>query len=154
MAIKSAGPINIAEVHQAHSSFITRHAVMVQREAEQAGRFGVQHVHDHHKFKTQTGNLERKTSHKVFVRRGGKILRLQNTAPYAAAIDLGAKPHVIRPRKARALRFITRGKLVFARKVNHPGNRPYRFLYNAADAAGRVLGQGLKEGMDRVAARF
>lgn len=153
MAAK-VGPIDIAAVQKAHSRFMTQHSLMVQREAEQAGRFGVQHVHDHHKFKTRTGNLERKTSHKVFVRRGGKILRLQNTAPYAHAIDLGAKPHVIVPRRARALRFISRGKLVFARKVNHPGNKPYRFLYNAADAAGRVLAQGLKEGMERVASKF
>jgi hypothetical protein len=154
MAIQSTGPIDIRQVQQAHSRFQTRHALMVQREAEQAGRFGVQHVHDHPDFKPRTGNLQKKTSHKVLVRRGGKILRLQNTASYAHAIDLGAKPHVIRPRRARALRFITRGKLVFARKVNHPGNKPYRFLYNAADAAGRVLKRGLEEGMEREARRF
>lgn len=150
----NAGPIDIGSVQRAHSKFQTRHALMVQKAATQAGRFAEQHVQDHPTFTPRTGNLQKKTSHKVLVRRGGKILRIQNTAKYAAAIDLGAKPHVIRPRKARALRFITRGKLVFARKVNHPGNKPYRFLYRATNAAGRVLGKELTEGMEREARRF
>lgn len=38
--------------------------------------------------------------------------------------DAGARPHVIRPVKARALRFVVDGRVVFARVVHHPGNRP------------------------------
>lgn len=51
--------------------------------------------------------------------------------PYAAPVHEGARPHVIRPRFARALRFEINGQTVFARKVNHPGNRPNPFLRNA-----------------------
>jgi hypothetical protein len=51
--------------------------------------------------------------------------------PYAAAVHEGARPHVIRPRFARALRFEVQGRTVFASKVNHPGNRPNPFLRNA-----------------------
>lgn len=51
--------------------------------------------------------------------------------PYAAPVHEGARPHVIRPRYARALRFEINGQTVFARKVNHPGNRPNPFLRNA-----------------------
>lgn len=47
----------------------------------------------------------------------------------------GAGPHVIRPRRRRALRFITRGRVVFATKVNHPGSAGTRFLVRALDAA-------------------
>ena len=48
----------------------------------------------------------------------------------------GADPHVIRPRRRRALRFISRsGALVFATQVNHPGNRGHNFLVEALDAA-------------------
>jgi hypothetical protein len=51
--------------------------------------------------------------------------------PYAAPVHEGARPHVIRPRFARALRFEMDGRTVFAAKVNHPGNRPNPFLRNA-----------------------
>lgn len=52
-------------------------------------------------------------------------------ANYAAPVHEGARPHVIRPRNARALRFEWHGRTVFFKSVNHPGNRPNRFLSNA-----------------------
>jgi len=58
-------------------------------------------------------------------------------APYAAPVHEGAQPHVIRPRNARALRFeVEGGRVVFARRVNHPGQRAQPFL---RDAAQRVV---------------
>ena len=54
-------------------------------------------------------------------------------AEYSAPVHEGARPHVIRPRNARALRFeVEGGRVVFARRVNHPGNAPNPFLRNAA----------------------
>lgn len=53
------------------------------------------------------------------------------TAHYAAPVHEGARPHVIRPRNARALRFEVNGRVVFAQRVNHPGNAPNPFLRNA-----------------------
>lgn len=51
---------------------------------------------------------------------------------YAAAVHEGARPHVIRPVRARALRwFDSNGQAVFAQRVNHPGNAPNPFLTNA-----------------------
>lgn len=52
-------------------------------------------------------------------------------APYAAPVHEGARPHVIRPRHARVLRFEVEGRVVFARRVNHPGQRAQPFLTNA-----------------------
>ncbi|MBT2490649.1 hypothetical protein J7E96_19440 [Streptomyces sp. ISL-96] len=40
----------------------------------------------------------------------------------------GTRPHVIRPRRAKALRFDMGGRMVFAKKVNHPGTRANNFL--------------------------
>jgi hypothetical protein len=37
--------------------------------------------------------------------------------------EYGTRPHVIRPRRAKALRFVVGGRVVFAAKVNHPGNK-------------------------------
>jgi hypothetical protein len=47
----------------------------------------------------------------------------------------GTEPHVIRPRRRKALRFIAGGGIVFATKVNHPGTQANNFLVRALDAA-------------------
>lgn len=66
--------------------------------------------------------------------------------PYAAALELGAKPHIIRPRKAKVLawggprrltgRLRSGGKPTnFAALVHHPGNKPYPYLIPGAKKA-------------------
>ncbi|MFD6936263.1 hypothetical protein ACFWAP_08940 [Streptomyces goshikiensis] len=47
----------------------------------------------------------------------------------------GTRPHIIRPRRAKALRFEIRGREIFAAYVRHPGTRPNDFL-------GRALREG------------
>jgi hypothetical protein len=47
----------------------------------------------------------------------------------------GTQPHVIRPRRRKALRFIAGGQVVFATRVNHPGTRGSHFLSRALAAA-------------------
>lgn len=51
--------------------------------------------------------------------------------PQARYVEFGTRPHVIRPRRARALRFFWPrvGRVVFFAKVNHPGNRPKPWFY-------------------------
>lgn len=41
--------------------------------------------------------------------------------PQAKYTDEGTRPHVIRPRSKKVLRFKVGGRVVFARQVNHPG---------------------------------
>lgn len=43
----------------------------------------------------------------------------------------GTRPHIIRPRRARALRFEVRGRVVYAAYVRHPGTRANDFLGRA-----------------------
>lgn len=50
---------------------------------------------------------------------------------YAAFVNDGTRPHVIRPRRAKALRFVVGGSTVYAMKVNHPGARARPFLDRA-----------------------
>ena len=51
------------------------------------------------------------------------------TIRYAAAHHEGARPHLILPKKKNGLLVFTiAGTIVFARRVNHPGNRPNPFL--------------------------
>lgn len=50
---------------------------------------------------------------------------------YAAFVNDGTAPHVIRPRRAQVLRFNVGGRVVYARVVNHPGTRGTKFLDKA-----------------------
>ncbi|MFI0934573.1 hypothetical protein ACH4RG_22985 [Streptomyces sp. NPDC021019] len=43
----------------------------------------------------------------------------------------GTRPHVIRPRRKKVLRFVIDGDVIFAAKVNHPGTRANDFLGRA-----------------------
>lgn len=43
---------------------------------------------------------------------------------YGWFVREGTAPHIIRPRKARALRFEIEGEVVFAMIVHHPGTKP------------------------------
>lgn len=49
------------------------------------------------------------------------------TAKYAKFVARGTRPHVIRPRVKKALRFTKGGAIIFATKVNHPGTRANRW---------------------------
>ena len=57
--------------------------------------------------------------------------------PYAGFVRSGTRPHVIRPRNAQALRFEVRGRIIFAKSVNHPGTKPNFFLERALDRVAR-----------------
>lgn len=51
---------------------------------------------------------------------------------YAAYVNDGTRPHVIRPkRRGGRLRFNVGGRVVYARVVNHPGTRARPFLDRA-----------------------
>lgn len=70
---------------------------------------------------------------------------LSAEAPYAAAIADGARPHEIRPRQAQALRFVMNGRVVFARLVQHPGNRAHPSWWST-----QVLQERWRTALDRL----
>ncbi|MET7981698.1 MULTISPECIES: hypothetical protein [unclassified Streptomyces] len=43
----------------------------------------------------------------------------------------GTRPHIIRPRRAKALHFYVEGAEVFSKLVRHPGTKPNPFLQRA-----------------------
>lgn len=61
-------------------------------------------------------------------RRGVARFQVRYPADYASYTDTGTRPHVIRPRNARVLRFTVGSTTVFTRKVNHPGTRGTRWF--------------------------
>ena len=62
-------------------------------------------------------------------------------APYAVFVHWGAKPHVIVPREKKALRWASGNRFIFARSVNHPGNKPDTWMLRAADLVPRAFAQ-------------
>ncbi len=62
-------------------------------------------------------------------------LRITNDNPIAPYLEDGTEPHVIEPRRAPKLVFRVGNRLVFTRKVQHPGNRAHQFVLASAEAA-------------------
>lgn len=58
----------------------------------------------------------------------GQVIKIGSSLPYAKAHHNGTKAHVITPSKRRALRFFSKGVLIFTRSVMHPGTKPNRYL--------------------------
>lgn len=66
----------------------------------------------------------------------GPAIQVGSTHPRAKMHHEGTRAHVIEPKRATVLRFKVGGATVFARRVQHPGTKPNRFLIDAATALG------------------
>lgn len=53
-------------------------------------------------------------------------------------LDKGSRPHVIRARRRKTLRFVVNGKVVFRRSVMHPGTRGSGFLTRSLYDGGSI----------------
>lgn len=60
--------------------------------------------------------------------RGLPALWIGSTNSIAYLHHEGTRPHAISARNAQFLRFSSRGRMVYARTVMHPGTKPNRFL--------------------------
>lgn len=60
-------------------------------------------------------------------------------------VNDGTRPHIIRPKRAKALRFRVGGKVVFARIVHHPGTRARPFLDRALADVARSRGYSISQ---------
>lgn len=81
----------------------------------------------------RTGNLGRRIKEGDIQTVGPRTVHgsVLDTADYALYVHEGSRPHLIRPRTAKALRFEIGGRTVFAKLVRHPGTRARPFLRNA-----------------------
>lgn len=67
---------------------------------------------------------------------GGEFRGVINVRhPAAIYVTGGTRPHLIRPVRAKALRFTVGGRVVYAKLVHHPGTKPNDFLRQALRAA-------------------
>jgi hypothetical protein len=57
-----------------------------------------------------------------------QYIKIGSSLEYALAHHEGTKPHIITPNDANILRFSAGGRVIYTHKVNHPGNRPNKYL--------------------------
>jgi hypothetical protein len=73
-------------------------------------------------------NVRRYPYGDVIAGKGGRRKKGGDPRTVPEIMDRGSRPHVIRARRRKALRFVVNGKVVFARTVLHPGTRGSGFL--------------------------
>lgn len=88
----------------------------------------------------KTGALERSLYNKK-ITGGREVGHAAQVAPYARFVHWGTRPHVIQPKKRKALRWPVDGKFIFAKRVHHPGYKGDPWLLKAVDEASRNFDQ-------------
>lgn len=61
----------------------------------------------------------------------GKHVRIESSHPATMYVIKGTRPHIIRPRYRKVLKFKMSGRTVFAKVVHHPGTKANDFLTKA-----------------------
>jgi hypothetical protein len=147
---------DVAALRAAHDRVIRETQQLAWRSLDKAGDAAKRHVRDKPGFVHRSGaTLHATKARAVRLKRGGRLI-VSNSDRKAKWLNDGTRPHVIRPKRKKALRFFWRkiDRVVYFRQVNHPGTRAYRFLYLAASHAGDRLGVMLRGGMRRIARGF
>lgn len=79
-----------------------------------------------------TGRMANSLKMTMRVRRTFVAGRITASPKYTTYVELGTRAHVIRPKRKKALRFVSRrGQVVIVKKVNHPGTRPRPFMFRS-----------------------
>lgn len=85
---------------------------------------------------TKTGALARSLFNRA-IPNGREIGHELQAAPHAVFVHWGTRPHEIRPRRRKVLRWPAGDAFAFARKVQHPGYKGDDWMVRAADEAVR-----------------
>jgi hypothetical protein len=74
----------------------------------------------------------------------GPTYTVGTNVTYAPMVETGTKPHIIRPKSKKVLRFKVGGQTVYARVVHHPGTKPKPFLSRATREVGAAAGYNVQ----------
>lgn len=75
-----------------------------------------------------SGKLRKSINYKLTKKSSGLVMTVGSGNKIAFWHHEGTKPHTILPKTAKTMRFNSRGKIVYAKVVNHPGTRPNKYL--------------------------
>ena len=96
----------------------------IERTHSRVGRLGVAAARANFSRHTKTGETIRNLRSRTLA--GG--VEFFDPAPQASFVEYGTKPHIIRPKNARALRWVGESGPIFAASVRHPGTGRSRGL--------------------------
>lgn len=71
-------------------------------------------------------------------------------ARHALFVHWGSRPHVIKPKNKKRLRWPASGGFIFAKEVHHPGYKGDPWLKRAADLAPRIFAQHVNQLLQKV----
>ncbi len=74
---------------------------------------------------------------------------MRASAPYAAFVENGTRPHTISANNKQALRFVQNGAVRFAKVVRHPGTKATHFMAKAQERATPLLERLMGEAVNR-----
>lgn len=78
----------------------------------------------------KTGSLARSIHYNVKKTSYGFLVLVGSDNKIAMIHHEGTKPHLIKPKSAKTLRFNNGGKIVYVKVVHFPGTHPNRYLTN------------------------
>jgi len=99
----------------------------------------------------RSGALKRGNQSEVIM--SGNYGRVYNQVPHAIYVHQGTKAHVIRPKGGGVLAFMVGGKMVFTKRVNHPGTKANPFYERALQQSEAARSGILQQAGDAVATR-
>lgn len=70
-------------------------------------------------------------------------------APYAAFVHWGTRPHTIKPRTRKALRWASGGKFFFAKAVRHPGYKGDAWMEDVAREAPAIFDRHVRKLLEK-----
>jgi hypothetical protein len=116
-----------------------------------AVKAGAEEARTNHRFQNRTGATEAGIQEHVVTASPAEVVGvLESTAETSVFLNDGTRPHEIVPRNAKALRFETDGRVVFAARAQHPGTQPDPFFDHGVARAEEVLLEELDAALDRI----
>lgn len=104
--------------------------------ADEAARAGIASARALHQYQDRTGTL----TSRLLVEPQGDAFDMVADTDYAGYVEEGTRPHTIEAVNAEALHWVgSDGRDRFAKRVEHPGTRPYFFMRDAEVVAEQAL---------------
>lgn len=119
---------------------------------QEATKDGAQELRVTRRFRDRSGDAYRSIDGKLdsvtqFGAEGSITAGNSGKLRYVKFLASGTKAHFIEARRARALRFVAGGQLLFRKSVQHPGTKPSLFVDRGARVAEQRLGKGIAEAL-------
>lgn len=129
-------PVELARIQAIFAGLLPRVQKQVLGELAQVAFNTAQAQVDTH---TKTNALKRSLQLLPEGETGWKVYNDTRHAPYAWFVHWGSRPHIIKPKDRKALRWVAGAgggtHFRFAKQVNHPGYRGDAWFIKAADEA-------------------